>query len=255
MLRFFRQIRQRLLTDNKFSKYLLYAVGEILLVVIGILIALQIDNWNEERKASIAEDKALIALKNEFEGNIQRFKFICEARKNAETGLRAYYELISSDTVPLQTKAKARRRAGFGGRWSVQNTVLNGLVNSGAIENIKNDSLKILLTRWPSLVNLWNDEEDKWRNLRAKIGDYLMPRLRSSVPRSSDGFWNYFPNNTESELDGQMLSFVNQLEYQNYIAKDISQLHIQSLNCSRIFEDYNKIMRYLNVEINSKRMN
>jgi hypothetical protein len=50
MLRFFRQIRQRLLTDNKFSKYLLYAVGEILLVVIGILIAFQVDNWNEERK-------------------------------------------------------------------------------------------------------------------------------------------------------------------------------------------------------------
>lgn len=50
MIRFFRQIRQRLLTDNKFSKYLLYAVGEILLVVIGILIALQVDNWNEGRK-------------------------------------------------------------------------------------------------------------------------------------------------------------------------------------------------------------
>lgn len=50
MFRFFRQIRQRLLTDNKFSKYLLYAVGEILLVVIGILIALQIDNANEYSK-------------------------------------------------------------------------------------------------------------------------------------------------------------------------------------------------------------
>ncbi|MFC2148575.1 hypothetical protein ACFLR9_08420 [Bacteroidota bacterium] len=49
MLRFFRQIRKRLLTDNKFSKYLLYAVGEILLVVIGILIALQVNNWNEQR--------------------------------------------------------------------------------------------------------------------------------------------------------------------------------------------------------------
>jgi hypothetical protein len=50
VFRFFRQIRQRLLTNNKFSKYLLYAIGEILLVVIGILIALQVDNWNEERK-------------------------------------------------------------------------------------------------------------------------------------------------------------------------------------------------------------
>ncbi len=50
MLRFFHQIRQRLLTNNKCSKYLLYAIGEILLVVIGILIALQIDNWNQEKK-------------------------------------------------------------------------------------------------------------------------------------------------------------------------------------------------------------
>jgi hypothetical protein len=47
MLPFFRQIRQRLLTDNKFSKYMLYVVGEILLVAIGILIALQGNKWNQ----------------------------------------------------------------------------------------------------------------------------------------------------------------------------------------------------------------
>lgn len=50
MIKFFRKIRQRLLTENKFSKYLLYALGEIILVVIGILIALQINNWKEEHK-------------------------------------------------------------------------------------------------------------------------------------------------------------------------------------------------------------
>jgi hypothetical protein len=61
MLHFFRQIRQRLLTDNKFSKYLLYAVGEILLVVIGILVALQIDNWNEERKLNFRLSLPILA--------------------------------------------------------------------------------------------------------------------------------------------------------------------------------------------------
>lgn len=45
MIKFFRKIRQQLLTENKFSKYILYAVCEIVLVVIGILIALQINNW------------------------------------------------------------------------------------------------------------------------------------------------------------------------------------------------------------------
>ena len=50
MIKFFRKIRQKLLSENKFSKYLLYAIVEIVLVVIGILIALQINNWNAEQK-------------------------------------------------------------------------------------------------------------------------------------------------------------------------------------------------------------
>ena len=62
MIKFFRNIRQRLLTENlpaskagNFSKYLIYALGEIVLVVIGILIALSINNWNQER---VSKDKA-----------------------------------------------------------------------------------------------------------------------------------------------------------------------------------------------------
>ncbi|TXD81592.1 hypothetical protein ESY86_07085 [Subsaximicrobium wynnwilliamsii] len=62
MIKFFRKIRQKLLTENKFSKYLLYAIGEIVLVVIGILIALQIDNnhnYNEQRRV---EQEYLLSL-------------------------------------------------------------------------------------------------------------------------------------------------------------------------------------------------
>ena len=53
MIKFFRKIRQKLLSENKFSKYLLYAIGEIFLVVIGILIALYINNLNTEKQDSI----------------------------------------------------------------------------------------------------------------------------------------------------------------------------------------------------------
>lgn len=55
MIKFFRKIRQRLLTENRFRKYLFYAVGEIVLVMIGILLALQVNNWNELRKKEQAE--------------------------------------------------------------------------------------------------------------------------------------------------------------------------------------------------------
>ncbi|MFH4967310.1 DUF6090 family protein [Gaetbulibacter sp. M240] len=68
MIKFFRKIRQKMLTENKFNKYLLYAIGEIILVVIGILIALQINNWNEQRKVNTKEYLIL----NEFLNSINK---------------------------------------------------------------------------------------------------------------------------------------------------------------------------------------
>ena len=62
MIKFFRKIRQKLLSENKFSKYFIYAIGEIVLVVIGILIALQINNWNEGNKQRAKEVDLVNAL-------------------------------------------------------------------------------------------------------------------------------------------------------------------------------------------------
>lgn len=59
-----------MIDKNKFSKYTLYALGEIILVVIGILIALQINNWNENRKQRIIEKESLIILRKELKNNI-----------------------------------------------------------------------------------------------------------------------------------------------------------------------------------------
>ena len=65
MIKFFRNIRKSLLNEGKTGKYLKYAIGEIVLVVIGILIALQINNWNENRKLENSKEKLMLALKKE----------------------------------------------------------------------------------------------------------------------------------------------------------------------------------------------
>jgi len=67
MIKFFREIRQKELTENKFGKYLTYAVGELILVVFGILIALSINNWNETRKNKIAEADYYCRILDDFE--------------------------------------------------------------------------------------------------------------------------------------------------------------------------------------------
>jgi len=65
MLKFFRTIRKKLIEQDNVRKYLLYAVGEILLVVIGILIALQINNWNEFSKNRNYEIYLLSEVQNQ----------------------------------------------------------------------------------------------------------------------------------------------------------------------------------------------
>lgn len=70
MIKFFRNIRKSLLSQGKTTKYFKYAIGEIVLVVIGILIALQINNWNESQKLKKQEIKLLNALEKEIESNL-----------------------------------------------------------------------------------------------------------------------------------------------------------------------------------------
>ena len=74
MLKFFRQIRQRLFQENRFSKYLLYAIGEIFLVVVGILIALQINNWNQKREERQAVRRYLSSLIEDLTDDIAQYQ-------------------------------------------------------------------------------------------------------------------------------------------------------------------------------------
>ncbi len=74
MIQFFRKIRQHLLAENKFSKYILYALGEIFLVVVGILIALQINNWNEDRKQVLKSLDIMREIRENLAYNNERFK-------------------------------------------------------------------------------------------------------------------------------------------------------------------------------------
>lgn len=70
MIKFFRKIRYNLMSENKTGKYFKYAIGEILLVVIGILIALQANNWNEKRKSNKEQEVLLASLKEDLEADV-----------------------------------------------------------------------------------------------------------------------------------------------------------------------------------------
>ena len=74
MIRLFRTIRVKLLTKNKLSKYLLYAIGEVLIVIIGILFAIQINHWNQQRLDEIKINRLLLEIQNNLIDEIESAK-------------------------------------------------------------------------------------------------------------------------------------------------------------------------------------
>ena len=98
MIKFFRKIRFDLMEKNKTGKYFKYAIGEIVLVVIGILIALSLNNWNETRKQDSNFDKLIDALENEIIENIHETNYeIDGGRKVQSQGSKALSNEISRD--------------------------------------------------------------------------------------------------------------------------------------------------------------
>lgn len=82
MIKFFRHIRRSLINQNQMGKYFKYAIGEILLVVIGILIALQINNWNESKKALEKEHQVLIEIISDLQYTLDNCEYVIHGREN-----------------------------------------------------------------------------------------------------------------------------------------------------------------------------
>lgn len=102
MIKFFRKIRQKLLSENKFSKYLIYAVGEIVLVVIGILIALYINNLNTEKQDSITLKGYLNNISENIEVDIANLERIAVFRDSSIIGSNYFMNMIEQETILME---------------------------------------------------------------------------------------------------------------------------------------------------------
>ena len=116
MIKFFRHIRKSLLMENKTSKYFKYAIGEIILVVIGILIALQVNNWNQERVQKIELNDLLNSVANNIESDINSLKLIKSARENIHEqsdSIGKYYKQDNEGLPIYEIKALNKEQANY----------------------------------------------------------------------------------------------------------------------------------------------
>lgn len=176
MIKFFRKIRQQLLSEGKTSKYFKYAIGEIILVVIGILIALQINNWNESLKNKAEIENALVALHNDLVQDTllikEKLPFINQQYQLNEA-LRAK---VAKPKATVDTLLQVVRYE-FNPNWSAQiiyNTnAYESLNQTGLLENLP-DSLKITIKNFYNKKYSLKDRVEKTTNdYREKITSYV----------------------------------------------------------------------------------
>ena len=183
MIKFFRRIRQQLLTENKpalpagrFSKYLIYAIGEIILVVIGILIALAINNSNQNRVTKEKEQIYLAGLKNEFETSRLKLIQLIEVNRQNYEGAKEIMGHMFMDTVSITEVQFSKLLFGSFASdiaFNPNNSLLNEMINSGSLKDISNTELRKQLTNWISTLEDIARQENELGVHREKVVDII----------------------------------------------------------------------------------
>ncbi|MFP4845277.1 DUF6090 family protein [Winogradskyella sp. PE311] len=176
MIKFFRRIRFKLMETGKTGRYFKYAIGEIILVVIGILIALQINTWNENRKESLEESSILQNLYDEFSENKKMFdENIIETENAKQTG----YAIMRLMGKPEELLKKQNVDSLLfivlePGEYRPSENTINDLIQSGRLKLLRNKKLKTLLYNWQSQLK---DVKVAIERAELKIDNELIPYL------------------------------------------------------------------------------
>lgn len=170
MIKFFRKTRLDLMTKNKTGSYLKYAIGEVILVVVGILIALQINDWNEQRKDSLKEQKILNQLKSEYESNLAQLD---EKILMRNEGLGACQRLLQL----IDNPSKLIEHEFYDDLWKLVrdptfDPIKNDIIESENLRIIKNDSLIRALSNWSMEVFQVQELEIEYTRFRS---NFLVP--------------------------------------------------------------------------------
>lgn len=169
--------------DNRPLKYMRYAFGEILLVVIGILLALQINNWNTDRIAKKQENTILLELQTEYQGKLEELNQKVNLRNFMMANSYKVLTYINEADYDLNIDSLNIHMGGIflTPTFDASNSVTDELINSGKLYIVSNIKLRNKITGWKAQIDKLKEEED----VVVKLTDNLY---------ASD-FYHYYPNN------------------------------------------------------------
>jgi Family of unknown function (DUF6090) len=258
MIKFFRKIRQTMIKENptsakttagsKTSKYLLYAIGEIILVVIGILIALGINNWNENRKKNIEEFKILVNLKNEIINNqeeltatISYHKFVFEKTNELSRLMRPNPKEIEIDKLDTLMFAMI-----YIPKFNPITTVLS----SDKLELIKDEKLKNKIASWKYI---YDDYEYDIKIIYDYNKNYIYSFMSENYQIKNIKGGKF--KSDQSFFDIDVLSILSNSTFENHVKmKSLNAKNILK-RATKLYEIQKNTIEYLELKLSKEIQN
>ena len=252
MIKFFKKIRQNLLSKGKTGKYFKYAFGEILLVVIGILIALSINNWNENRKIKNAEIEILHNLKTELKFNFEELKKINKQHKSEfEDGMYLLHLFGTDVSNVSESKLDSLIYNAFSGfSFEAKDGYIKSLIASNKIDYLQNSELKSYISSFESMVIDANQEDGYVRKL---LNERFWPstdgKLSALNSLSNSERYQEFPKGTYSS-DYEW--FFNNREMEDLTANIFSWKKENVLDEQTLIDKIKRMIQIIDTELNVK---
>ncbi|WP_297693865.1 DUF6090 family protein [uncultured Eudoraea sp.] len=232
MINFFRRIRKQLADDNKPLKYMRYAIGEIVLVMIGILLALQVNNWNEVRKSKIKAEIFKEKIISDLINDTLNIETQIGLAKNYKKNIQGYYKFFESGNKPIGILIDSALKVPTPlYRYHPINFTFLGMQSSGNLE---------LLTEREShsLMELSNTQKQAQIIFEKKVSEYFDNKIERGKYLENDLSDSDFYDIIGVEPDDKDL--INGLKYQHHMLMVNDEIHGTMIEQGEIIKEESK---------------
>lgn len=251
-----------MLTDNKFTKYLLYAIGEIALVMIGILLALQVNNYNEQRKDRAKEQIILQNLRKDYQADLRQLEEKMLMRNEI---LQSAYDVFYAMDNPIGVDRDSLIfDLAIISDAPTFDPIQNDLISSGNLRLIRNERLSRLLSNWSSDVIALQEIERVWEGVVSMQYEPVIAQLGisrdvvNSYMIQSDHIWLLdadakitHPIIGNSKVSTAIIEILSSKLLEGVVANAVSYNEPANIQSAALVKRIHEILNEIEGEINS----
>ncbi len=248
-MKIFRKLRKNLIALGKFKSYLIYALGEIVLIVIGISIAWKINDLNDIRKNKIVEQKIYTNLSVELQTNLRLLKGIVEQKQETIVYLENTLKYVGVSPQKITQGAKDTIINLHNKQVNLLESSINSIVNTNRFEFIESTELKDLIVLYPSKIDAYKQQDEKIKTI---IANRIKPIIEKYISLT-----DMLPNNNvnykhikEFSFKSDYQALLENKEYQNSILDRLLQTKIQLTNAKTLQGKTKILIKELDIELN-----